>query len=211
MTPESTKRGRSVLFVLSAASGTGKTTVARQVEARIPGLFYSVSATTRARRPWERDGVDYHFVDRATFQTWLKEGNLLEWAEVYGEYYGTPRKPVMEALEAGRDVLLDLDVVGKRKLEALFPGQVVSIFLFPPSLTVLRERLVTRGVESGKLEVRIQNAIREIEGASEYDYWIVNDDLQEAVDALAAIVQAERQRSVRFPGFPLSLPTEVAS
>ncbi len=211
MTPETDKRGRPVLFVLSAASGTGKTTVAREVEARVPGLFYSVSATTRARRPWEKDGVDYHFVTREVFRAWLEHGNLLEWAEVYGEYYGTPRKPVMEALKDGRDVLLDLDVVGKRKLQALFPGQVVSIFLFPPSLEVLRERLITRGVESGKLEIRIQNALREIEGAQEYDYWIVNDQLEEAVEALASIVRAERQRSYRFPRIPLQRSAEVGA
>ncbi len=184
-----------LLFVVSAPSGAGKTTLCRAARDRLPDLFYSVSATTRARRDWEVDGVDYHFVPREVFQRWIQNDALLEWAEIYGEFYGTPADPVRRAFETGQDVIMDLDVVGKRKLEALFPRQVVSIFVFPPSLEALRERLVQRGVEPGKLQTRLDRALDELSHAREYTYWILNDDLEHAVEALVSIIRAARHQA----------------
>lgn len=184
-----------LLFVVSAPSGAGKTTLCRAARDRVPDLFYSVSATTRARRAWEVDGVDYHFVPRETFEAWIRDNALLEWAEIYGEYYGTPADPVRRAFENGQDVILDLDVVGKRKLEALFPRQVVSIFVFPPSMDALRQRLVQRGVEPGKLQTRLDRALEELSHAREYTHWILNDRLDDAVETLVSIIRASRHQA----------------
>jgi len=184
-----------LFFVVSAPSGAGKTTLCRAVQDRVDGLFYSVSATTRARRDWEVDGVDYHFVSRETFKRWIQENALLEWAEIYGELYGTPADPIRRALANGQDVILDLDVVGKRKLEALFPRQVVSIFIFPPSLEALQERLIQRGVEPGKLQTRLDRAREELSHAREYTYWILNENLEHAMEALVSIIHAARHQA----------------
>ncbi len=198
-----------LIFVVSAPSGAGKTTLCRAARDRLGNLFYSVSVTTRARRPWEKDGEDYHFVSRETFERWIQEDNLLEWAEIYGEYYGTPAHPVYRALEEGQDVIMDLDVVGKRKMEARFPRQVVSIFVFPPSMEDLRTRLVRRGVEPGKLETRLQRAAHEMTHAREYRYWILNEDLDEAVEQLIAIIRASRLQAHLTLRDPLTLLRDV--
>ncbi|HDM89987.1 MAG TPA: guanylate kinase, partial [candidate division WOR-3 bacterium] len=165
------------LIVVSAPSGTGKTTVLRRFLKICDGLFYSVSATTRKMRPGEVNGRDYIFLDKEVFENWIKEGKLLEWAEVYGEYYGTPRDPVIENMELGRDVIMDLDVEGKRKLEAQFPDRLVSVFLYPPDRETLRKRLLSRGAEDEeKLKIRLSKAEEELRWASEYEYWVVNED-----------------------------------
>lgn len=191
------------LIVISAPSGTGKTTVVRGVLDILEGLFYSVSATTRKRREGEVDGKDYIFIDRKTFEKW-KENELIEWAEVYGEYYGTPRTPIEEALRDGKDVILDLDVNGKRALEKIYKERVVSIFLLPPDLETLKERLTKRGVEEpSKLKIRMDLAREEISWAHEYDYWVINKNLEDAIEDVVTIIKAERMKRKRLePYFP---------
>jgi guanylate kinase len=186
------------LIVISAPSGTGKTTICRRLIEIHKDLFYSVSATTRKKRPGEVDGVDYIFLDRRTFEKWKEEGELIEWALVYGEYYGTPKGPVIENIKKGRDVILDLDLEGKRALENIFPGRVVSIYLLPPDLKTLKERLMGRGVEEpSKLKVRLEKAREELRWATEYNYWVINDELSKAVERVNSIILAERMRRER--------------
>ncbi len=186
------------LIVVSAPSGTGKTTVLRRFLKICDGLFYSVSATTRKMRPGEVNGRDYIFLDKEVFENWIKEGKLLEWAEVYGEYYGTPRDPVIENMELGRDVIMDLDVEGKRKLEAQFPDRLVSVFLYPPDRETLRKRLLSRGAEDEeKLKIRLSKAEEELRWASEYEYWVVNEDIEKAALRLKDITEAERMKRKR--------------
>lgn len=186
-------------LVVVAPSGSGKTTVIRRlVEQEKSGIWYSISATTRKPRPEEVDGYDYYFVSREQFEAWIREDALLEWAEVYGEYYGTPKAPVLEHLARGEDVILDLDIHGRRALELALPGQVVSVFLAPPDLETLRERLLHRGAEDPeKLRIRLANAERELEWAWECDYWVLNRELDEAVAQLRTVLYAERLRRGR--------------
>lgn len=186
-------------LVVVAPSGSGKTTVIRRlVKRERQGIWYSISATTRKPRPGEVDGYDYHFVSRSQFEEWIREGALLEWAEVYGEYYGTLKAPVLERFERGEDVILDLDIHGRRSLELALPGRVVSVFLAPPDLETLRERLLHRGAEDPeKLRIRLANAERELEWAWECDYWVLNRELEEAVEQLRTILYAERHRRGR--------------
>ncbi len=186
------------LIVVSAPSGTGKTTVLRKFLKICDGLFYSVSATTRKMRPGEVNGRDYIFLEKETFRNWIKEGKLLEWAEVYGEYYGTPRDPVTENMELGRDVIMDLDVEGKRRLEAQFPDRLVSVFLYPPDRETLRRRLLSRGAEDEeKLKIRLSKAEEELRWAFEYEYWVVNEDIEKAALRLKSITEAERMKRRR--------------
>lgn len=190
------------LIVISAPSGTGKTTICRRLIKIHKDLFYSISATTRKKRPEEIDGVDYIFLEREIFERWKKKGELIEWAEVYGEYYGTPRKPVMENLEKGNDVILDLDLNGKKRLEKLFPGRVVSVYLLPPDLETLKKRLMGRGVEDpSKLEIRVKKAREELLWATEYEYWVINDELNRAVERINSIILAERMRRERVSSY----------
>ncbi len=186
------------LVVVSAPSGSGKTTVLRRLLEKCDGLFYSVSATTRKMRPGEVNGRDYIFIDKDEFKEWIENGKLLEWAEVYGEYYGTPKVPVIKSFEEGKDVIMDLDVVGKRKLETQFPDRLVSVFLYPPDMETLRNRLLSRGAEDEKkLTIRMNKAGEELRWASEYDYWVVNEDIDKAAERLKAIITAERLKRTR--------------
>ncbi len=192
-------RHRPFLIVISAPSGGGKTTVKNVVLERMPEIAYSVSATTRKPRENEVNGVDYIFVTHEKFREWLSSGELLEWAEIYGEFYGTPKSPILKWLEEGRDVLLDLDVHGKRSVERAFVGRTVSIFLLPPSMEILRERLLDRGTETGEvLEKRLRLARSEMDHAFEYDYWVINDEVEAAAQEVMNIIRAERQRSNRL-------------
>ncbi len=187
------------LIVVSAPSGSGKTTIVKMVLGKLSDLFYSVSATTRGKRPGEVDGKDYIFVDKGTFEDWIEKGRVVEWAKIYGEYYGTPRDPIDRALGEGRDVILDLDIHGKRSLEALYPGRVVSIFLMPPSIVVLHQRLRARGAESEeKLELRLKLSKEEMKWAYEYDYIVMNDIKEEAVKRVLCIIEAERMKRKRI-------------
>lgn len=189
-----------LLFVVSGPSGTGKTTLCRRLIERVRqgedegGMVFSVSTTTRSPREEEEDGRDYHFVGDAEFDRMVKRGEFLEWAEVHGKRYGTARQTVEEQMQAGRDVILDIDVQGGRQVrKASF--RAVLIFVLPPSFEELRRRLQGRGTESDDvIEGRIQVAREEIEALDLYDYVVVNDDLDRAVRTLEAIRRAEKCR-----------------
>ncbi len=187
-----------MLIVLSAPSGCGKTTMVQRLMQSLPGLVFSVSHTTRAPRGREVDGVDYHFVDVATFLALRDQqpSGFLEWAEVHGNYYGTSVDAVQQQLVAGNDVLLDIDVQGAAQVRA--HGKPVTVFIAPPSLDVLEQRLRGRGTESAAtIDKRLCNARQEMAAVGDYDYLIVNDRLDGAVDTLRSIVIAERCRRRR--------------
>jgi guanylate kinase len=191
-----TVAGPGLLLVLSAPSGAGKTTLAHRLMAREPDAHFSISATTRAPRGQERDGVDYRFVSRARFDAMVAAGELAEWAEVHGNRYGTPKATVEEALAAGRIALFDIDVQGGEQLQALWPRQAVTVLVLPPSMAELERRLRGRGTESDEqVARRLAVARAEIaRGARSYRYLLVNDVLDRAAEALGAIVACERAR-----------------
>jgi len=189
-----------ILFVLSAPSGGGKSTILKQVMTSLPGLVFSVSHTTRLPRPGEVDGREYHFVTRDTFLE-IRQGEpsgFLEWAEVHGNLYGTSREEVERHLREGRDVILDIDVQGA--MQVVEAAEPVTIFITPPSLAELENRLRSRGTESEKdLAVRLENAKKELDCRERYQYLVVNDLLEEAVESLRSIIIAERCRRRRSP------------
>jgi len=177
------------IFVMSGASGTGKTTLSRQLEKEL-GLFFSVSATTRPPRAGEEQGRDYRFLSREEFDKMVQEGRFLEWASVHGQFYGTPREPIEQNLGQGRDVLLDLDTQGALNLKKLVP-QAVLIFIKPPSIEELRKRLESRGTDSPEtIAGRISRAEHEIEQSVHYDHVVVNHDLEQAKRELKDIISA---------------------
>lgn len=185
-----------MLLVLSAPSGAGKTTLARRLVEREPDARFSVSATTRAPRGRERDGVDYHFLSPARFDELAARGAFAEWAEVHGHRYGTLRATVDEALAAGRIAVFDIDVQGGEAIRARWPERAVSVFLLPPSMAELERRLRGRSTDSEEAIARRLVAARDeiARGAAAYDYLVVNDDLEEALGQVAAVVAQERAR-----------------
>jgi guanylate kinase len=193
---------RGVLFVLSSPSGAGKTTLARRLLAAEPRVVLSVSATTRPMRPGEGDGRDYYFVDHARFERMAAAGALLEHAEVFGNRYGTPREPVETWLAEGRDVLFDVDWQGATQLrESVLAADVVSVFILPPSVPELERRLVARNLDAPETVARrMAKARDEIAHCHEYDYIVVNDDLDASERALRAVLAAERLRRPRLTG-----------
>ncbi len=195
------------LFILSAPSGAGKTTILKKVMAEITGLTFSVSHTTRSPRSGEQDGVDYHFVSVDEFQDMQKQDLFLEWAEVHGNFYGTSRPAVLQQLEQGQDVVLDIDVQGAEIIRKSESVPAVSVFVAPPSLEELERRLRGRGTESDEtVELRLQNAAREMKAAPGYDYLVINDELEQATATLQAVIIAERSRGHRLPtGEPIML------
>lgn len=198
-----------LLLALSAPSGTGKTTLARRLVDEVQGAEFSVSITTRERRGAEREGVDYHFVDERTFLKKIQKGDLLEWAEVHGHFYGTPRGPAERALTSGGVVVFDIDVQGGRSIQRIHP-EAVLVFVLPPSLQELELRLRRRGTDGADtIRRRMLTARAEIEqGLAAYDYVVVNDDVDRALEDLRAILVAERCRRgrVRLEGVRLALP-----
>ncbi len=184
--------------VIAAPSGAGKTTLARMLVERNEGVTFSISATTRTRRPREQDGRDYHFVDDATFDRMIERNELAEWAVVHGSRYGTPRREITSAMEQGRTVVLDIDVQGARQVRKMFPDALL-IYVLPPSAEELYRRLSARASEDSRERGRrLSNARRELEAVPEFDYAIVNDDLGRAYDRLSAIVHAEWARVSRI-------------
>ena len=191
-----------ILFVVSAPSGTGKTTLCANVR-QTPDLVYSVSCTTRPIRKGEKDGTDYYFLPREEFEKRVKAGEMLEHADVYGQYYGTPKGPILEHLAAGRDVLLDIDVQGARQIresqEPKIRASLADIFIMPPDLEELRRRLEGRGTETAKqIEKRIQAADSEMADWKSYRYTILSSSMEEDLIKFRAIIRAERYLSRRL-------------
>jgi guanylate kinase len=192
---------RGLLLVLSSPSGAGKTTLARGLLAADGNIAMSVSVTTRKARPGEVDGRDYHFLDEARFRAMRDKGELLEWATVFGNSYGTPRAPVEQAIAAGRAVLFDIDWQGSQQLAEKMPGDVVRVFVLPPSGAVLEARLRTRNQDPSEVVAqRMAEAANEISHWAEYDYVIVNADLARSLEGVRAILTAERLRRERLSG-----------
>ena len=189
---------RGTLFVVSAPSGAGKTTLCREIRLRVPDLAYSVSVTTRPPRPGEMDGVDFRFVAVPEFRAMLDRGELAEWATVHGNLYGTRARSLEDALALGRDVLLDIDTQGAAQLRGRYPDAVL-IFILAPSVKDLEQRLRERRSDNEvEIERRLGRAREEILLWRRYDYLIVNRDVKEALDQLEAIVLAERCRTARI-------------
>jgi guanylate kinase len=192
---------RGLLLVLSSPSGAGKTTLARQLIEADGNIAMSVSVTTRAPRPGEVDGMDYRFVDEAAFKRMRDAGELLEWARVFDNFYGTPRAPVDAAIAKGRDILFDIDWQGAQQLSEKMKHDVVRVFILPPSAAVLADRLRARAQDAeAVVKRRMAEASDEISHWPEYDYVIVNADLAASLEGLAAILSAERLKRERLNG-----------
>jgi guanylate kinase len=194
-------RRRGLMLVLSSPSGAGKSTIARNLLEDDKGFELSISYTTRQKRGSEIEGVHYHFVTPREFERLRADDALLEWAEVHGNFYATPREPAEIAMADGRDMLFDIDWQGADQLRDKMPADVVSIFILPPSMAELKARLLRRAEDQEKvIEQRLKNARAEIEHWRKYDYVVVNDDLDRAFHAIQCIVQAERLRRDRRSG-----------
>lgn len=185
------------VFVFSAPSGTGKSTIAEALIERMDGLAYSISHTSRLPRGDEKNNIDYHFVDRNTFEDMTRQDAFLEWAEVHGNLYGTTLDTVQKQISSGWDVLMDIDVQGGRNVRKQIPDSIL-IFLLPPSLETLHKRLIHRGTDDGQvIKERMAQATLEIGNCSWYDYIVVNDDLEKAIFEVRAIITSARCRSSR--------------
>lgn len=192
---------RGLMLVLSSPSGAGKTTISRKLLEREPNLAMSVSVTTRPRRHGEVAGVDYRFIDPAAFGEMVNRGELLEHAKVFGHYYGTPRKPVEKALAAGRDVLFDIDWQGTQQMAQSARSDLVSVFVLPPTTAELERRLKSRAQDSAEVVAsRMAKAADEVSHWPEYDYIVVNQDIEDSVGKVQAILLAERLRRERQIG-----------
>ena len=192
--PQSPAANPGMMLVVSAPSGTGKSTLIRRLTAEFSAFAFSVSCTTRSPRPGEVDGREYHFLTREDFERRRSEGFFAEWAEVYGNLYGTPRQATTDLLAQGRDIVFDIDVQGARQLKESM-GQGCYVFIFPPSREVLEKRLTGRGTDSAETLVRRLAAARhEIASSQWFDHWVVNDDLETAYQQLRAIYLAEKTR-----------------
>jgi len=188
----------TAVFIISAPSGSGKSTLVRELLHTVPGLLFSISYTTRAMRAQERQGEDYHFISREEFETLVLQGEFLEHAEVFGNYYGTHRASLCLAIEQHRDLVLDIDVQGARQLKIALP-EAVSVFVLPPSRQVLEQRLRARSADTENvIERRLRGAAGEVRNYTQYDYVLINNQLEESIVRLQAIVKAERIRRVRM-------------
>jgi guanylate kinase len=195
--PKSDRRG--IVLILSSPSGAGKTTLTRMLlQDRTLDLTLSISVTTRARRSSEVDGIHYRFISPRQFEAMRDDNELLEWAQVHGNFYGTPRAPVEEILAQGRDALFDIDYQGTQQVRDKMPADAVTVFILPPSMKELRARLERRAEDArDAIERRLENARKEIARWKQYDYVLVNDDLQATFEELLAILRAERRRRPR--------------
>jgi len=191
------------MLVLSSPSGAGKTTLSRRLLELDDNVTLSISVTTRKKRPSEMHGRDYDFIDRRQFDELVEKGELLEWAEVFDNYYGTPKKPVLDALAAGRDVLFDIDWQGTQQLRESARSDMASIFVLPPSIPELARRLHTRAEDDYEtIHRRMAKVADELSHWSEYDYVVINDDLETAYSEVKTILTAERLKRERQPGLP---------
>jgi guanylate kinase len=189
------------MLVLSSPSGAGKTSIAKAILAKDGNIAPSISVTTREQRPGEVDGEDYHFISRDAFQNLARQGQLLEYAEVFGNYYGTPRTPVDNALKDGRDLIFDIDWQGARQLTENARDDLVTVFILPPRAEELERRLMGRAQDAAEtIQARMKKAPDELSHYPEYDYVVVNYDFDESVHQVLAILNAERQRRQRFVG-----------
>jgi guanylate kinase len=192
---------RGLMLVMSSPSGAGKTTLSRRLLERDKDVTLSVSVTTRKMRPGEQDGRDYQFIDRKRFDALIAQDALLEWAEVFENYYGTPEKPVMDALAQGRDVLFDIDWQGTQQLRQKARGDLVSVFILPPSVPELERRLHKRAQDDYEtIHRRMAKAADEMSHWAEYDYVVINHDLDQAYADVKAVLAAERLKRERQPG-----------
>ena len=186
---------KGLLILISGPSGTGKGTVCDLLRQKHPEISYSISATTRQPRPGEQDGVNYYFYTKEKFREMIDQGQLLEWAEVYGNFYGTPKQKVLNRLEAGEDILLEIDTQGALNVMKVMP-EGLFIFLLPPSLEELATRLKGRGTETEEsLHRRLGAAVDEIKLATKYRYVVVNDKVEDAQETIANVIEAEHHRS----------------
>lgn len=188
---------KGLLIVVSGPSGAGKGTICKELLSNNPQIKVSISSTTRLPRPGEKDGVNYFFIDKNKFETMINNNDFLEYASVYDNYYGTPKEYVMNNLENGNDVLLEIDIVGALQIKERFED-AIFIFILPPSLEELKNRIVGRGTESlSDIEKRYGSAISEIKQVIKYDYAVVNDDIKRAVEDIKAIIIAEKCKVLR--------------
>jgi len=193
----STER-RGILFIISAPSGTGKTTLCKQLSVNIPGLWHSISYTTRKPRPGEEHGREYFYTEESTFQAMIERHEFVEWARVYGHLYGTPRQTLKEKIDQGIDVLLEIDVQGALQVKKKY-DDAVSIFILPPSMTVLRQRLQARASDSTEeIQRRLQKVKEEVWSYRDYAYIVRNDDLTHSLQDLENIFLAERLKTNRL-------------
>lgn len=188
---------QGIIFVISAPSGTGKTTICEKIIDTLPDLKMSVSHTTREPRTGEIDGVNYHFTDKDTFEEMIKNNEFIEWAEVYGNLYGTSMKVINEILNSGNDVLLDIDTQGAKNIKTIYTDSVL-IFIIPPSIEELRRRLINRKEEDNVIKKRLSKAIEEISNYEFYDYLVVNDNLERAISETLCIISTERLKVSRI-------------
>ena len=204
---------RGVLFVLSSPSGAGKTTISKMMLQQDPDIALSISATTRSPRPGEKDGIDYHFVDVDTFKQMAADGEFLEWAHVFGHRYGTPRARVEELLDAGKDVLFDIDWQGAQQLYQEAGPDVVRVFVLPPTMDELERRLRARNTDSDEvIASRMARAANEISHWDGYDYVLINDNVDDCYGEVKAILRAERlkrRRQIGLIGFARDLIRSV--
>lgn len=193
MNPKGMTRTRGHLFIISAPSGAGKTTLAKAVLERHGDMLYSVSYTTRKPRETEQDGADYHFLSKQDFEKGIKKGQWAEWAEVYGNYYGTSDQFIVSGLSSGRDILLDIDVQGTIQILKKYPDSI-TIFILPPSIKILKKRLEMRGTDSPQvIDRRLEYARHEMAQKNLYRHVIVNDNLSKAIEDINAIIKKYRQ------------------
>jgi guanylate kinase len=201
MADQDTLARRGLMFILSSPSGAGKTTIARRLLEEEPGLKLSVSVTTRPIRPGEAEGRDYYYVDEDKFADLVEEDAFFEWAEVFGNCYGTPKAQIREELKRGQDFLFDIDWQGTQQLYQRAQGDVVRVFLLPPSIEELEERLRSRGTDSDDvIRARMERARYEISHWDAYDYVVINDDIEACFEKVKVILEAERMRRLRQTG-----------
>ena len=205
MLPSEIHKRKGIVITLSGPSGVGKGTIISYLNKLCPEIRHSISVTTRSPRPGERDGIQYFFTDRESFEEMIAAGDILEYDEYCGNYYGTPKKPLIEAVENGEDTILDITVPGSLSVMKSFPD-AVSIFLLPPSFSELKRRLESRGTESPDImQKRLEKAYNEIEMTKMFDYVLVNDDLDLTAGRILSIAEAEKHRYRRLKGIEEAL------